>query len=60
MTSVLSDPETLEILRVGIVVVNEFGCAFLLYPQTEKKTNHLPLLRLHDHQGSGEPLLNSE
>lgn len=51
VTPVLSDPETLEISWVGIVVVNEFECASLLYPQTENKTNHLPFLRLHDHSG---------
>lgn len=36
---------------VVVVVVNEFGCASLLYLKTEKETSCLPHLKLCDHPG---------
>ena len=56
VTQALSDPEILVLNLVwwgggGVVVVNEFGCASLLYLRTEKETSCLSHLKLHDHSG---------
>lgn len=53
VTQAVSDLETLGIL-CGVVVVNEFGCASLLYLKPEKDTSCLPHLKLRDHPGKRE------
>lgn len=63
VTQALSGPGIL-VLDLGcgvvVVVVNEFGCASLLYLKIEKETSRFPHLRLHSIPRSGEPLVSSE